>query len=111
MADEDKCGICLEPINIRKKIFICPECQKGIHLQCWEEWLKSCGRCIYCGHQVIEKPTNIVSPDYGMYFSYADILDMDNYTSSDDSDYEPAYNLRSFSQSLPEAYQLRPRRE
>lgn len=95
MTDEDVCGVCLDQIDLRKPVFICKSCCKGVHLSCWQKWTQKCGRCIYCNEQIIDKKTDIVPPDYGMSFTLDDVYDSSEYDSSDDSDYEPVYNFRS----------------
>ena len=83
-----ECGICLEKIKLDDTSKICQKCEKAVHINCWNQWEKSSGRCIYCNNQIIEKEDMIVSADYGMEFSTMDYLeDLEDYNSSSDEDF------------------------
>ena len=53
--DHDECPICYdELVHAEKELRGCPDCGKGVHLQCIRRWLYSAPRpsCVYCRSMV-----------------------------------------------------------
>lgn len=103
IEEENFCGICLNKINLKKKIQICNFCNKAVHMNCWNQWIEKKGTCIYCNYQIIKNHDNrIFNSDEDQEFMLERILEYDSSSYSEEEEDEEwipeefhSYNLRT----------------